>query len=136
MEMCYDGALVMPSNYAVMDEEEMMYTEGGISIPNWLVAGAINLFIDAVVVGGARAAAKYFSGQVKKYGAKTAGYFASEPLRKKLIAKGISAGVASSICTIAAAGITVLTWALDPGGELAKYIDNHDGNPYSEHFDL
>jgi len=29
MEMCYDGALVMPSSYAVMSEEEMMYLEGG-----------------------------------------------------------------------------------------------------------
>ena len=29
MEMCYDGALVMPSNYAVMDEDEMIYVEGG-----------------------------------------------------------------------------------------------------------
>ncbi len=27
--MCYDGALVMPSSYAVMDEEEMTYVEGG-----------------------------------------------------------------------------------------------------------
>lgn len=31
MEMCYDGALVMPSNYAVMNEEEMTYVEGGWS---------------------------------------------------------------------------------------------------------
>ncbi len=29
MEMCYDGALVMPSNYVLMDEEEMTYLEGG-----------------------------------------------------------------------------------------------------------
>lgn len=29
MEMCYDGALVMPSNYAVVSEEEMTYLEGG-----------------------------------------------------------------------------------------------------------
>lgn len=28
MEMCYDGALV-PSSYAIMDEEEIMYVEGG-----------------------------------------------------------------------------------------------------------
>lgn len=28
MEMCYDGALVMSSSYAVMDEEEMTYVEG------------------------------------------------------------------------------------------------------------
>ena len=31
MEMCYDGTLVMPSSYAVMDEEEMTYVEGGAS---------------------------------------------------------------------------------------------------------
>lgn len=29
MEMSYDGTLVMPSSYAVMDEEEMTYVEGG-----------------------------------------------------------------------------------------------------------
>ena len=29
MELCYDGALVMPSSYAVMNEEEMSYVEGG-----------------------------------------------------------------------------------------------------------
>ena len=29
MEICYDGTLVMPSSYAVMDEEEMTYVEGG-----------------------------------------------------------------------------------------------------------
>lgn len=31
MDMCYDGALVMPSNYVVMDEDEMIYVEGGAS---------------------------------------------------------------------------------------------------------
>lgn len=28
MDMCYDGALVLPSSYAVMKEEEMTYLEG------------------------------------------------------------------------------------------------------------
>ena len=32
MELCYDGALVMPSRYAVMDEKEMMYVEGGYTV--------------------------------------------------------------------------------------------------------
>ena len=36
MEMCYDGTLVMPSIYAVMDEEEMTYVEGGWCIENKL----------------------------------------------------------------------------------------------------
>lgn len=31
MEMCYDGALVMPSSYAVMNSEEMTYVDGGVS---------------------------------------------------------------------------------------------------------
>lgn len=30
MEMCYDGALIMPRNYAVMSEDEMIYVDGGI----------------------------------------------------------------------------------------------------------
>ena len=30
MEMCYNGALVMPSSYAVMDENEMQYVDGGV----------------------------------------------------------------------------------------------------------
>lgn len=30
MVMCYDGALVMPSSYAVMNEDEMTYVDGGI----------------------------------------------------------------------------------------------------------
>lgn len=29
MELCYEGALVMPSSYMVMDEDEMCYMEGG-----------------------------------------------------------------------------------------------------------
>ncbi len=29
MEMCYDMAFVMPKGYVSMDEEEMMYVEGG-----------------------------------------------------------------------------------------------------------
>jgi len=29
MELCYEGALAMPSSYAVMSNEEMTYTDGG-----------------------------------------------------------------------------------------------------------
>lgn len=29
MEMCYDGTLVMPSNFVVVSDEEMTYVEGG-----------------------------------------------------------------------------------------------------------
>lgn len=29
MEMCYDGSLIMPKNYAVVSSEEMSYVDGG-----------------------------------------------------------------------------------------------------------
>lgn len=36
MEMCYDGALVMPSSYAAMSDEEMTYVEGGMGY-SWIM---------------------------------------------------------------------------------------------------
>lgn len=56
MEMCYDGALVMPNKYAIMNEDEMMYVEGGWTFSasecneiaaNWAIAAGA-----ATVVGG------------------------------------------------------------------------------------
>lgn len=32
MEMCYNGALVMPSNYAIVNDNEMEYVDGGFYI--------------------------------------------------------------------------------------------------------
>lgn len=34
MELCYEGNLVMPSNYAIVDANEMEYIDGGIYISN------------------------------------------------------------------------------------------------------
>ena len=54
MEMCYDGALVMPSRYAMMDEEEMMYLDGGaIKIAATFSASQCNkMAAIACIVGG------------------------------------------------------------------------------------
>ncbi len=52
MEMCYDGALVMPSNYAVMSEDEMMYVDGGITIE-----AVCSIIGAAIALGGASYAA-------------------------------------------------------------------------------
>ena len=66
MEMCYDGTLVMPSSYALMDEDEMSYIEGGgltwdqvksVGVGILAVCGAVNtimqLFNNAVKYGAA-----------------------------------------------------------------------------------
>ena len=47
MEMCYDGALVMPSSYAVMDSDEMTYVEGG-SAKDWAVGITCSLIANAI----------------------------------------------------------------------------------------
>lgn len=96
--MCYTAALKMPSSYAVMNEEEMTYLEGGVGIPNWLVAGALNLAIDTVVLGGVAMAAKHFSKEFSKYGASAAGFHVSEVFRKKLIVKGVANLMDSKQC--------------------------------------
>lgn len=47
MEMCYDGALVMPSSYAMMTEDEMTYVEGGAETEGYQLNG----WAKALVVG-------------------------------------------------------------------------------------
>ncbi|MBQ3558879.1 MAG: hypothetical protein IJA07_05130 [Agathobacter sp.] len=72
MEMTYGGALVMPSSYAVMDEEEMMYLEGGFGVPRGGIAFALDVFFMATPLGAAFAPFKYLGraagkALVKKY---------------------------------------------------------------------
>ncbi|HEV8757916.1 TPA: SPH_0224 family bacteriocin-like peptide [Streptococcus pneumoniae] len=45
--------LVLPNNYVVLEQEEMMYIDGGFSIPRWPVATAINIAFNGVLGGGA-----------------------------------------------------------------------------------
>ena len=77
MEMCYDGALVMPSNYAVMDEEEMTYVEGG-GVPRGLASIGIDAFLCATPIGAVFAPLKYLGktaakALIKKYASSIAG---------------------------------------------------------------
>ncbi|CVU05734.1 Membrane protein [Streptococcus pneumoniae] len=45
--------LVLPNNYVALEQEEMMYLDGGFSIPRWPVATAINIAFNDVLGGGA-----------------------------------------------------------------------------------
>ncbi|MDS3142332.1 SPH_0224 family bacteriocin-like peptide [Streptococcus pneumoniae] len=45
--------LVLPNNYVVLEQEEMMYLDGGFSIPRWPVATTINIAFNGVLGGGA-----------------------------------------------------------------------------------
>lgn len=61
MEMCYDGALVMPSSYAVMSEDEMSYIEGGLT---WSQTKKLAVSFLAVI-GGINTIVTAFSNAVK-----------------------------------------------------------------------
>lgn len=45
--------LVLPNNYVVLEQEEMMYLDGGFSILRWPVATSINIAFNGVLGGGA-----------------------------------------------------------------------------------
>ena len=45
--------LVLPNNYVALEQEEMMYLDGGFSIPRWPVATAINIAFNGILGGGA-----------------------------------------------------------------------------------
>lgn len=42
MEMCYNGALAMPSKYATISNEEMEYLDGGVSFSRSWVSVAVD----------------------------------------------------------------------------------------------
>ena len=115
--------LVLPKNYVEIEQEEMMYLDGGLSIPKWTVTGTITAMAYAAlaVSGGALA-----TGGLKVV-------LGSMGLRKALVASivkalgklGISVGnaLASSwVRTFASGGIAGLA------SNIADSIDGWDGN--------
>ena len=58
MEMCYSGALVMPSSYAMMDEEDMTYVEGW-GVPRTGAIMLVDTMLMLTPLGAAFAPFKY-----------------------------------------------------------------------------
>ena len=77
MEMCYEGTLVMPSNYVVMDSEEMSYVDGGFYISNFNKINGYNKLlkpVGATLVGlGIYKLVSYIALSGAKLGAKIGG---------------------------------------------------------------
>ena len=125
MEMTYDGALVMPKNFAVVDEEEMTYVEGGFRIPR--VAAAIVLDI------GALAFAPYLAPM--KFMGKEAAKFLVKRYLPKLTGVALKAARTLLGITINAVNGAIGTWLLgygwaltSVGNLLALVGDALDGN--------
>lgn len=59
MELTYDGALVLPKDYVVMDEEEMTYVEGGGKLTLGVKIGNNSMIVSILAaVGGTLTVAK------------------------------------------------------------------------------
>ena len=100
MDVCYDGALVLPRNYVPVSEEEMDYIDGGASF--WQKAG----IIAAVVVGGIALTAAIIYGQFL-LAARIMG-ITIKSYAKKLGAKGVATIIAGAT-GLGVAGITKCT---------------------------
>ena len=82
MGMCYDGTLVMPSSYAVMNEEEMTYVEGGGKV-------TVNIYFSKSTMQMNAAVAGAFVGG-------TLGYYLKSYVKNPLSAGVVAALVAST----------------------------------------
>lgn len=125
MEMCYDGALVMPSNYAVMSEDEMTYVEGGgIGKHKFNKTSVVGVVIDAAIIVFSTGVSVYNISAIKKIFRKNG---------RKMV-KRIEAAVMKHVGTAAAA---MVSGAIDfaftlagasMGGLIAEALDRIDGH--------
>lgn len=123
MEMCHNEALVMPSNYVVMDSNEMEYVDGGaLDIMPVGVAGAIFNTAIGIIIGGVGVGS--ITAYIAKVGAKEAAKIFTKTIASKLAAIGCAA-LATSLGPI----ITTVLNYLDIGNAIAKKLDAIDSKP-------
>ena len=121
MEMYYDGALVMPKNYAVVDEEEMTYVEGGGTfqkVAYGTVEFGVNCAFNAALGGGTISCLRTVC--------RTLGRVGFERVLAKALTKWIAARVANKIAAGCSSLITGFA-SFSVGGAVAEWLDRKDG---------
>ena len=98
------------------------------SIPNGVVATAVNVGV-SLIAGGATSAA--IKALVSKYGASVAANMLAKEVTARLLAIGIR-----EVTGIGTVIRTVVKNVLDPGSTVADWLDNHDPNPGNGHVDV
>ncbi len=121
MEMTYDGALVLPKNYVVMDEDDMMYVEGGGTgqvVAYQAIKIGVNMVFNSVLGGGTLNAVSSIL--------RSLGTDYVVLMMKRALVKWVSARVANFI----AGGIIGRIFKLATytiGGAAAEILDRADG---------
>ncbi|WP_156018078.1 hypothetical protein [Streptococcus ruminantium] len=117
--------LVLPNNYVALEEEEMMYLDGGLSIHNSVVAFGVNSAVNTVIayfMGGGGGFA-LFKAAIKAVGRQTF----TRRLKGALI-NFLGVQAANRISGIVV-GFILETGGLSVGGMLAKLWDSGDKHP-------
>lgn len=114
--------MVLPRNYVEIEQEEMMYLDGGFSIPTWSVTGTITAATYAFLAaaGGAVATGglKVVLGSMSLRNTLAAG------IVKAVGASGIRVGnalVSSWLRTVVSGGVSGVA------SRIANYLDGRDG---------
>ena len=99
MDMCYDGALVMPSSFAVMCEDEMTYVEGGgLGYSFYMKRSVAATIIDVAAI--AITAGLSTSASVGKFAAKIGWKTLKKKVKKAMIKIGVSKTAATAAADI------------------------------------
>lgn len=121
--MCYDGALVMPSSYAVMDEEEMCYVEGGGIGKHWYNStGFVGTTLDVAFICITTGASLYSMAAIKKL------IKANRKKMVKRIEQALYKYIGSAVVTAASGAIDIALTitGMSIGGMIAEGLDRID----------
>lgn len=123
MEMCYEGALVLPKNCIALNSDEMEYIDGGLSISRTVFKWGVTAAVTAALV--------CLGGVIAVAGLKTV--LASMALKNALLAAIVKgAGILGIKIGNALASTMMAGFAGAVGGDFIgtlfdKYIDGLDG---------
>lgn len=111
------GVLVLPQNYLEISDEEMTYLDGGFAIPNWVVAGGINIGIAAITGGGA---VKLLTAFIRRKGSA-----AAKAALRKVLTRFIATQAANRVSGLVIGAINgFLSWSV--GSAVATIWDRND----------
>ncbi|WP_155835461.1 hypothetical protein [Amphibacillus xylanus] len=111
--------MVLPASYAVI-EEEMMYLDGGVGIPNWTVSAVINIGIAKLTGGGTiRLLAKFI---------KRNGSAAARREFNKVLVRFVSTKVANTVTGLVLGAINGFL-SFSVGAALTTIWDRRDNKP-------
>lgn len=103
---------------------------------DWFISNLINVAITALLGGTIGRLGIYLAKLSKKYKVERAKFIFSSSLKKKLLAKGVSAKVASYVAKAVVVGFTILQWAHNPGLQLFKLMDKKDHRPKNGYLNI